>query len=142
MGLAHSPSPGSKFINTERYKMDLKQIKAIGGIVSDTDMEKVTKEWETPDGQKVDVSFFVLRQSFAGVERIWKEQESQDKTGRSANAALISQTVRLGSKGQQVISYEDACRLHPTLALVFINGINEALAPKKTPAPKNSSGTN
>lgn len=119
--------------------MDLKQLKAIGGLISADDMNKVTKEWETPDGEKVEISFFVLRQSFAGVERIWKEQESQDKTGRSANASLISQTVRLGDKGQQVISYEDACRLDPTLALVFINGINEALAPKKNPST--SSGT-
>lgn len=121
--------------------MDLKHLKAIGGLITDDDKTKVTKQWETPTGEKVDVSFFVLRQSFSSVEKIWKEQENQDKTGRSANASLISTVVRLGEDGKQVISYEDACRLDPTLALVFINGINEALAPKKTPAPKSNSGT-
>lgn len=121
--------------------MDLKQLQAVGGLVDETDYLPVTKDWETPDGETVSIDFFVRRQSFASVEKFWQEQENAGKTGRSANAMLIASCVRLGKNGEQELTYKDACRLNPSLALVFINGINEALAPKKKPAGKKTSGT-
>lgn len=113
--------------------MDLKQLSAVGGFVSDTQLKKVEKTWTNPEGEEFKLDFFVSRQSFSQVEEIWRAQENP-KAGSSANAKLMASVLRFGKEGKQRMTYEQACDLESSLALVFINAINETLAPKVKPS--------
>lgn len=125
--------------------MDLKQLKAAGGIVTGDQMTKVSKTWTNPDGQEFELDFFVRRQSFYDVESLYLT--TQEQTGpkaakrQSSNAQLIAQSIRLGKAGEVELSYEDACRLEPTLAQVFITAIHELQLQKKSKRQVKKSGT-
>lgn len=101
----------------------LADLKARGGFVP---LAPVAKEvtWKHTDesGAEVEDTFtvYVKRQSFGAIESIWASGEE-----RSKSAAYISQSIRLGEKGKDAISYEDAYQLDPGLAHVLITAINE-----------------
>lgn len=118
--------------------MDIKKLKAVGGIVTDQQMTKVSKTWTSPNGENFEVDFWVRRQSFASVEKLWQQSEKQDRS-HSSNAAFIAECIRLGEDGKEQLTYADACELEPSLAVLFVSAINEVLSPKKT--PPTTSGT-
>jgi hypothetical protein len=117
--------------------MDLKQLKAVGGFAS-SKLIPVKKIWETPDGEKVDIEFFVIRRSFGQAEQFYKL--TQEKKDISVSSTLISEAVRLGKDGKERLTYEQAYELEPSLATLFFEGINEASSPKKANSEE-SSGT-
>lgn len=114
--------------------MNLAELKARGGFVA---LAPVAKEvsWTHKDenGEEVTDKFtiFVKRQSFGAIESIWASGED-----RSKSANYISQSVRLGDKGKDVMSYDDAFQLDPSLAGVLIAAINEVNGTGRT-EPKN-----
>lgn len=118
--------------------MDLKQLKAIGAFANST-LIPFTKSWTTPEGEEIEFSFFVVRRSFGQAEEFYKM--SQEKRTISASATLIAETIRLGDKGQERLSYDQAYGLEPSLASVFFDAITEASTPKKASSAENS-GTN
>lgn len=119
--------------------MDLKQLKASGGLVS-TKPQKVTKEWETPDGVKLSIDFFVVRQSFGSAERFFLGTE-EDKS-KSRTSQLLADVIRLGKDGKERLSYEDAFSLEPSLASVFLDAVSEIQTAKKAVASSTeTSGT-
>lgn len=115
--------------------MNLAELKARGGFVA---LAPVAKEvtWKHTDeatGEELVDTFtvHVKRQSFGAIESIW----SGDKD-RSKSAAYISQSIRLGDKGKDAISYDEAYQLDPGLAGVLIAAINEVNGTGRT-EPKN-----
>ena len=114
--------------------MNLSDLKAKGGFVA---LAPVPKEltWKRKDaaGQEVEDTFtvYVMRQSFGAIESIWAGTEDRSKA-----AAYISQSIRLGDKGKERMSYDDAFQLDPGLAGLFISAINEVNGTGRT-EPKN-----
>lgn len=123
--------------------MDLKQLKAAGGLVSDRPTP-VKKTWITPNGESIEIDFFVLRQSFGQAERLYLSSTEENK-GLSRTSQLISEVIRLGKDGSESLSYEDAYRLDPSLARVFMDAITEvsvSSAKKEKASSVKKSGTN
>lgn len=127
--------------------MDLDDLKKNGGIVPVAPVEKEVTWTRTDDsGEEVSDTFtiHVRRRSYGSIEKIITAGLSDSE--RSRSAMFISESLLLGEDGCQQISYEDAYQLHPTLAAVFVNAINEVnglgrAEPKKSQPPM-SSGTN
>lgn len=122
--------------------MDLKQLKAAGGLVSNLPTP-VKRTWETPNGESLEIEFFVLRQSFGQAERLYLAT-SEERKDRSRTSELIAEVIRLGKDGSEKMSYEDAYMLEPSLAKVFLDAITETqLQSKKAKASSaRKSGTN
>lgn len=108
--------------------MDIKQLNSLGGFVSQVP-KKVSKTW-THNNEDFDIEFFVIKQSFGQVERIYLSNNS-DNTTRSRASELISEFIRLGKDGSERLTYEQAYSLEPSLAGVFMEAINENLLEKK-----------
>lgn len=120
--------------------MDLAALKARGGVISAAPIPKAV-EWEHDDpetGEKVTDKFIVhiLRHSYGAMERMVLGEGD-----RSKGALLISNCVRFGDAGDEVMSYEDAFQLDPGLAAVLMKAINEVNAAKNSRPPMKS-GTN
>jgi hypothetical protein len=105
--------------------MNLKQLKAKGGIV---DGQPVKKEvsWTHQDsktGKDVTDTFtlHIRRQSFGVIERLFAQGESD----QSRNASYIAASVALGSEGTEALSYDDAYSLEPSLGFLILNAVNE-----------------
>lgn len=114
--------------------MNLAELKAKGGIVAAAPVQKeVTWVRKNDAGEEVTDTFiiFVKRQSFGSIETIWASGED-----RSKSASYISQSLRLGDKGKEQMSYDEAYQLDPSLATVFITAINEVNGTGKA-TPKN-----
>lgn len=115
--------------------MNLAELKARGGFVA---LAPVAKEvtWKHKDeatGEELVDTFtvHVKRQSFGAIESIWASGEE-----RSKSASYISQSIRLGDKGKDSLTYDDAYQLDPSLAGVLIAAINEVNGTGRT-EPKN-----
>src|SRR5690625_65470 len=99
--------------------MDLTQLKAKCAVVS-ADLVKAPVTWthKTPDGTEVTDEFdvFVRRVSFGVLER----------AGQEANraSALIAACVCFGKDGEEVMSYDEACALDPSLATQLVEAVN------------------
>ena len=105
--------------------MNLKQLKAKGGIV---DAQPVKKDisWthlDSKTGKQVTDTFtlHIRRQSFGVIERLF----SQDESAQSRNASYLAASVSLGAEGDEALSYDDAFGLEPSLGFVILNAVNE-----------------
>ncbi|MBV4486955.1 phage tail assembly chaperone family protein, TAC [Pseudomonas sp. SWRI153] len=105
--------------------MNLKQLKAKGGIV---DSQPIKKEvsWTHLDGKsgKEVTDTFILhirRQSFGVIERLFVQDESE----QSRNANYIAASVSLGADGTEALSHDDAYNLEPSLGFLLLNAVNE-----------------
>lgn len=109
--------------------MDLNQLMEAGGFVSDS---LVVKEvtWVRKDAEGNDDSLTfevrVKRQPFGALERIATMDENKSKA-----AQIISDCVRLGEDGKEIISYDRAFNLHPGLAAALLTAVNEVNAGSK-----------
>lgn len=106
--------------------MKLQDLKDRGGFVPQAPIPvEVTWTRKGPDGAEASDTFtiHVLRQSFGTIERLLLT-DSKDPD-RSQSARFIAETIRLGDKGKEVITYADAYALEPSLAGVFLKAINE-----------------
>lgn len=105
--------------------MNLKQLKAKGGIV---DGQPIRKEvsWTHLDhrsGNEVTDTFtlHIRRQSFGVIERLFTQGEST----HSRNASYLAACVTLGAQGMETLSYDDAYSLEPSLGFLLLNAVNE-----------------
>lgn len=109
--------------------MDINQLIEAGGFITDSLVEKeVTWERKDADGNDDNLTFKVRikRQPFGALERIATMAEDKSKA-----AQIISDCVRFGDDGKQVMAYEKAYNLHPGLAAVLLGVINEVNAGTK-----------
>lgn len=133
--------------------IDLEQLAAIGGVISAAPIpEEITWKRVSDDGDHLEDVFtiHVRKLAYIDQERIFKmagiyeslepaEGESnadfqarfKELQKKSANAALICVAVRLGDDATEELSYENACRLHPSLAAALLNAIY-----KVNPSPR------
>lgn len=104
--------------------MDLKQLKAKGGIVTSVPVPKevtwVHRDQETGEEVTDVFTVHIMKQSFGSIERLFL-----NASDRSRSAAFISECVRFGEGGKESISYEEAFQLDPGLAAVLVVAANE-----------------
>lgn len=107
-----------------------------------------------PDGDDIEYNFnvFVRRLAFADQENILKmigfftpptpaknaDEDDVQPEGKDAqkedpvmNAALIAAAIRFGEKGDEVLTYQQACNLDPSFAIELIKKIDEVNPPLK-----------
>ena len=106
--------------------MNLKQLKAKGGVV-DATLVKKEVTWKHVDSKtKKEVTdkftVHVRRQSFGVIERLFAPGEAE----QSRNAKYISACVLLGAEADETMSYEDAFSLEASLGFAILNAVNEA----------------
>lgn len=111
--------------------MKLSELKKAGGIVSDELVKKNIKWTRKIDEveETLDFDVFIKRSRYGAIERIQKN----DDEARSRISEIISQSIFLGEKGQEVLTYEDAYNLAPTLATAFIIAIHEVNGTSSNP---------
>jgi hypothetical protein len=97
--------------------MNILELEKLGGLVSEEPVvQRVT--WDRIDnGEQETVEFDVgvIRLSFTQIEKIQRME-----AGRNKNAELIALCIKFGDgsgRYEQKLSYEQACRIEPTLAL-------------------------
>lgn len=113
--------------------MDLKELTAKGGFVASEPVKKEVEWVKTVDGQEETIKFdvFVKRHSFGVIEKFFSGGEDKSKA-----AAYIAESILMGEKANQRMTYDQAFQLDPTLASCFIKVINEVNGTGKT-EPKN-----
>jgi len=118
-------------------KMSIAGLKKIGGVLTGQAIERNIK-WTNvdDDGKKTEHEFTVgvVKLGLAATERIWAPVQNGDEE-RSSWAMLICETIRLGDKFDERISYEDACNLNPSL----FSALSEA-ANSVNPRPEGDEG--
>lgn len=102
----------------------LKDLKALGGVVSEVPVEKEIKF--TIDEQEYTAKIHVKRLSIGDHEKLFGKGDDGERA-----AHLISHAVMLGEGGKERISFKDAYQLHPRLADAMINAVNEVNGAKK-----------
>lgn len=120
--------------------MDITQLIEAGGFITDSLVEKeVTWERKSADGNDDNLTFKVRikRQPFGALERIATMDQDKSKA-----AQIISDCVRFGDDGKQIMSYDKAYHLHPGLAAALLTAVNEVNAGTKNSPPPMKSGTN
>ena len=99
--------------------LDINILRDLGGFVSN---EPVKKEIKFKiKGKENEATIGVLRLALDDHERIFLN-EIDDK---SRTARILSEVIRLGENLDQPLSFEDAKRLHPSLAGAFFRAFNE-----------------
>lgn len=98
--------------------MKLADLKAKGAFVDATPIKKSVQCALL--GEELAFEVFVVRQPFGVVEAA-----ISDAKDRRQAAQLISLCIRLGDKGEESLSYEEAFNLDPALAWAFVKAINE-----------------
>ena len=114
--------------------MNLAELKAKGGFVALAPVKReVTWIRKTDAGEDEELKFtvYVKKHSFGTIEQIWSGEKD-----RSKSAAYIAASIRLGEKGQESMSYDEAYQLDTGLATVLIAAINEVNG-TGDPKPKN-----
>lgn len=115
----------------------LKELKAMGAFIPDEPIKKEIK-FRLDDGQEVSTTIFVKRLNIGEYESLFLS----DKEDRSRTAKMIAEGIRLGDKGQERLTFQQAFTLHPSIAGAMIGAFNEVNTPKKSlPPEKGSSAT-
>lgn len=112
----------------------LKDLKAMGAFIPDTPIEKEIK-FRLDDGEEVSSTIFVKRLNIGEYESLFLN----DKEERSRTAKMISEGIRLGDKGQERLTFQQAYTLHPSIAGAMITAFNEVNTPKKASRPESGS---
>lgn len=133
--------------------IDLEQLAAIGGVISAAPVpQEITWKRLSDDGDQVEDVFtiHVRKLAYIDQERIFKiagiyeslepaegetdadfQNRYRELQKLSANAALICVSVRLGEDATEEMTYDQACRLHPSLASALLSAIY-----KVNPSPR------
>jgi hypothetical protein len=128
--------------------MNLKDLEAAGGYVPPEPVAKEI-EWTHFDKEKGEdvtdkFTVYVRRQSFGDTEQLFAKPPEGEQYHALA-ATYISKSLLFGEAKDEVMTYEQAYQLDPTLGRLFVKAINEVNAelrkPKNSPPPT-SSGTN
>lgn len=115
----------------------LKDIETIGGFVPDKPVKKEIRF--TLDGEEeLIATIHVKKMNIGEFETLFLG----DTEERARTAKAISVCVRLGEDGKEVIPFEKAYKLNPSLAGAMFHALNEVNTVKKTSRPaKGSSAT-
>lgn len=116
--------------------ISIEELQQHGGFIDDAPVKKTIK-WKPPGGTQITADILVVRQPYGSIEKV-----IGGDIDRSRGAQMISLSVRLGAEGKEQLTYEQAYNLHPGLALVMVNAINEVHQAPKSCRPPISSGTN
>lgn len=108
--------------------MDLQSLLAAGaGIKQDLVKKSIT--WENGD-DTIEFDVYVKRDSSAAdVEFIHLARDLGEDS--AVMARRVSRLVRLGNAGEEVIPYEDALLMRPSLLMRMCGAINEVQEPPK-----------
>ncbi len=99
--------------------MKKSDLKAKGGFVDPKPVKKRVKC--RLNGEDLEFDVWVVRQPFGVVEAAMS-----DAHDRRHAAQMISLCVRLGEKGEESLTYEEAFNLDVSVAWAFVQAINEA----------------
>lgn len=102
--------------------LDLNKLQELDAFVKDELLKKTITFQLSSDSDEITTEIFVRRLSIGIHEAMWTEARGKDA---SMTAKLLSQSVRLGENGEQQLSYEEAYRLHPEIALAMAKAVNE-----------------
>lgn len=87
--------------------------------------------WDpTYKGELISFKAWVKQLAFGDVDRIRSAPVDPEDPERSAQAMLISESIRLGEGGKERLSYEQAYQLKPSLAGALLKAIGEAATVK------------
>ena len=101
--------------------INLKQLNELGGFIPDEMVKKEIKFKLDEGGDEIVAEIFVKRLSIGNHEAIWANAgEDTSKT-----AKMLSEAIRFGEDGKEKLTYEDAYRLHPSIALAMSQAIGE-----------------
>ena len=98
----------------------LKDLMSLGGIIPN-DLVKKEIKFTLDDDTEHTATVFVRRLSVGLQEEIYGSETNVS----SRTAKMISEAVSLGESGAERISYEDAYKMHPGLALAMVEAIRE-----------------
>ena len=100
----------------------LNDLRQIGAFVPDELVKKEIKFKLEDDADELVVDVHVRRLSVGTYEAIFIAAEP-DKISRTAK--LLSESIRLGENGEEILSYVDAYKLHPRIARAMTAAVNE-----------------
>lgn len=112
----------------------IKDLQQLGGFVSDKPIKK-TITFKLDDDEELSAEIWVRKLSIGDYEQLY----IADADNRSRTAKAITVGIRLGAEGKEVLSFEQAFKLHPRLAGAMLEAFNEVNTPKKSSRPKNDS---
>lgn len=105
----------------------LKDLKAMGAFVPEKPLKKEIR-FKLDGDEEFVATVHVKKVGIGDYESLFLG----DKEERSRTAKAISEIVTLGDDGKEKIGFEDAYKLHPSLAGAMLNAINEVNATKKS----------
>lgn len=108
--------------------MKISELKKEGGLVSPKLVKRSIK-WESDDKQH-EGDIFVRRVSFGVIDQIMSDDDA------STNSALIVETIRLGEKGEEHFTYDQAYQLEPNLAAAMVEALMAVNRIGEQPAKK------
>jgi hypothetical protein len=112
----------------------LKDLKAMGAFVPDAPIKKEIK-FRLDDGEERTAEIFVKRLNIGEYESLFLT----DTEERGRTAKMIAEGIRLGEKGEERLTFQQAYKLHPSLAGAMVVAFNEVNTPKKTSPQENAS---
>ncbi len=104
----------------------LKDLKALGGFVSDKPVKKEIK-FKLDGDDELTATIHVKKLAIGDYEALFLV----DNEDRSRTAKVISEAITLGD-GTERITFKDAYRLHTSLAGAMISAFNEVNTTKKS----------
>lgn len=105
----------------------LKELRGLGAFIPDKPIKKEIK-FKLDSDEELSASIHVKRLSIGDYESLILNETDT----RSRTAKMISSAITLGDDGKERISFEDAYRLHPSLAGAMISAFNEVNSAKKS----------
>lgn len=106
--------------------MQLKDLEAMGGVLSDAPVEKEIK-FKLDDDTEHAATIFVKRLGLGEYERLMTGESVEWGT----SARIISEAISLGEKGKEKIPVQKAFRLHKGLAQAMLEAFKEVNGGKK-----------
>lgn len=112
----------------------LKDLKAMGAFIPDEPIKKEIKfKLDGPD--ELTATLFVKRMNIGDYEALFLT----DTEERGRIAKMISEGIRLGEKGEEKLSFQQAYKLDPRIAGQMVAAFNEVNTPKKSSPQENDS---
>lgn len=105
--------------------LTINSLKETGSFVSDVPVKKHI-EWEI-DGEKYNGDIFIRQ---LGIEE-WNRLFITGDKDRLVSASLAA-VIRLGENGDEVLTIDQAAKIHPALAGAMMSAARETHSPKKT----------
>jgi len=114
--------------------MDLSKLQELGGFVPSTPVKQEVT-WQPPVGESVTFTVHIKKLSAGAIERLYADPRRK----RSVGALFISEVLLLGENADQVMPFDSADQLDPSLANVLLDAIDvvNPRSPKKVAAAKN-----